>query len=93
MEISTQEMISQALLKAKQEPNSREGAITITKLQEALMWNNEHQKFLIDLTRRSGVGFNPNVGQGAMPQGQRPMDMSNIVLTEPITVPNGQEQT
>lgn len=63
MEKSLQELISACLIKAREEQSTRENSLVITKLQESLMWHNEHQRALIDTARRSGVGFNPNVRQ------------------------------
>ncbi len=60
MEKNLQDIISEALGKARTEASTREMSITITKLQEAMMWNNEHHKALISKARQSGVGFNPN---------------------------------
>lgn len=52
MEYTLTECIAQALSKARAENGTRENALTITKLQEALMWHNEHQKVLIEAARR-----------------------------------------
>jgi hypothetical protein len=53
-------------MKARTETSTRENSLVTTKLQEALMWQNEHQKTCIDLARKAGVGMTTN-GQSYVP--------------------------
>lgn len=51
-------LIAKAIEKAKTEPQTREAALTITKLQEAAMWNVEHLKAL--RSKVEAAGFKPS---------------------------------
>ena len=50
------ELISQALSKAREEVLTRENSITITKLQEALMWHHMDEQERREAARRVGFG-------------------------------------
>lgn len=73
------ELISECLSRARAEQPTRENSLVVTKLQEAMMWHNEHQKGLLGAARRSGVGFNPDARSGRMPD-----PLTGVHLTEPI---------
>lgn len=51
-------LIAKAIEKAKTEPQTREAALTITKLQEAAMWNGEH--LLALRAKVEAAGFKPS---------------------------------
>lgn len=69
-----QELIAECLSAARSENSTRENSLCITKLQEALMWHNEHQKSLIAAARKAGVGFTHDVH-----------NQSTFVTTEPTS--------
>lgn len=73
------ELISECLSRARAEQPTRENALVVTKLQEAMMWHNEHQKTLLGAARRSGVGFNADARSQRMPD-----PLTGVHLTEPI---------
>jgi hypothetical protein len=87
-ELSTQELISAALSKVRTGQPTREQALVITKLQEAMMWQAEYENVLKTIARRTGVG--------ASVRQNNPNAFAGVVLTEPIegiNIPHSTPQT
>lgn len=74
-EMKISEIISATISKAREGQPTRENALVITKLQEAMMWQTEYERELLAAARRSGVGM--SVRQGGQ-------SLGNFTLTEPI---------
>ena len=53
MEPTLSDIIAKALAKAREGQNSRENALVITKLEEALLWHHQDLKVLADRARQS----------------------------------------
>lgn len=56
MEPSVKDLIVEALEKVGKETSTREASLVITKLQEALMWYNQHKTEQKAKLEASGVG-------------------------------------
>lgn len=54
--MNVSEAISKCLSLTREQPSSRELSLTVTKLEEAMMWFNAHERALKELVRKSGVG-------------------------------------
>lgn len=57
MEMPIDQMILQAVLEVKKLPNTREAALVVTKLEEALLWLRENEARLRKAAQEQGVGI------------------------------------
>jgi hypothetical protein len=62
MPTSLNEMIAKCIAQARTEQNGRENSLVITKLQEAMMWQSEAERVMLEVARRSGVGMTQREG-------------------------------
>jgi hypothetical protein len=77
--MSVAEIIGCAIAKVREGAVTREGSLVITKLQEAIHWQNDNERELREAARRSGVG--PSV------KDPRANTYQGVTLTEPLDIP------